>query len=158
MSYEVGVVAQFSASHHLMGDFGPARLAHGHSYRVEVAASGDSLRAEGTLFDITRLQQAVAEVIADVDGTDLNDLPAAPSTPSSLSGAPLASMSASPGPPSEAIVAPVSLVAANPTAEVVARYFFERVGQTLAGAGLAKLRATVWESPEAYASYSGDLA
>ena len=40
MRFEVGVVAQFTASHHLEGDFGPASLPHSHAYRVEVGVSG----------------------------------------------------------------------------------------------------------------------
>jgi 6-pyruvoyltetrahydropterin/6-carboxytetrahydropterin synthase len=128
MSFEVGVVAQFTASHHLVGDFGPASLPHSHAYRVEVGVSGDSLRADGTLFDITRLQRAVEDVIADLDGSNLNDLALA------------------------------QLVAPNPTAEVVARLFFDRVAPAVSGQGLARLQTRIWESPEAYAGYSGDLA
>jgi 6-pyruvoyltetrahydropterin/6-carboxytetrahydropterin synthase len=125
MSFEVGVRAHFTASHHLVGDFGPASEPHTHAYRVDVGVSGDRLREDGTLFDITRLQQAVTEVIAHLDGANLNL---------------------------------ISLGGANPTAEVVARFFYERVALGLRGQGLARLRAQVWESPEAYATYSGDLA
>jgi 6-pyruvoyltetrahydropterin/6-carboxytetrahydropterin synthase len=128
MSFEVSVEAHFTASHHLFGDFGPASLPHAHDYRVQISVRGEGLRADGTLFDISRLQQALAEVIADIDGTNLND----------RSG--------------------VHLVRPNPTAEVMARFFFDRVAPTVAGQGLARLDARVWESPEAYAGYSGDLA
>jgi 6-pyruvoyltetrahydropterin/6-carboxytetrahydropterin synthase len=128
MTFEVGVEGRFTASHHLVGDFGPASVPHTHNYRVVVSVSGDGLRADGTLFDISQLHQALAEVIAEVDGTTLND----------LSGAQLARP--------------------NSTAEVMARFFFDRLAPRLAGAGLARLDARVWESPEAYAGYSGDLA
>jgi len=128
MSFEVGVEAHFTANHHLVGDFGPASLPHAHAYRVVVSVSGGDLGDDGTLFDITRLQQALADVIADIDGADLND----------LSG--------------------LKLVAPNPTAEVMARFFFDRIAPTLAGQGLGRLEARVWESPEAYAGYRGDLA
>ncbi len=123
MSFEVGVEARFTASHHLVGDFGPASHPHAHEYRVQISVNGDGLRDDGTLFDITRLQQALAEVIADIDGTNLNDL-----------------------------------AQLNPTAEVMARFFFDRVAPTLAGQGLARLEARLWESPEAYAGYRADLA
>jgi len=126
MSFEVGVVAHFTASHHLVGDFGPASLPHAHDYRVEVSASGEDLRGDGTLFDITRLQQALAQVIAGLDGRNLNEA-AATSTP-------------------------------NPTAEIVARYVFDHVAVALSGQGLTRLQTRIWESPEAYATYSGDLA
>jgi 6-pyruvoyltetrahydropterin/6-carboxytetrahydropterin synthase len=147
MSFEVGVVAQFTASHHLVGDFGPASLPHSHNYRVEVSARGDRLLEDGTLFDLTLLQRAVAQVISDLDGANLNDLCAAPAT----SSAPVA-------PTPETLA--VAWVSPNPTAEVVARYVCDRVTRVVAGsgAGLARLRATLWESPEAYASYTADLA
>ena len=83
---------------------------------------GDQLGADGTLFDISRLQQALARVIATIDGTNLNDL-----------------------------------ATSNPTAEVMARFFFDRVAPTVVGQGLARLEARLWESPEAFASYSADL-
>jgi 6-pyruvoyltetrahydropterin/6-carboxytetrahydropterin synthase len=123
MTFEVGVEASFSASHHLVGDFGPASRPHAHDYRVQISVRGDGLRDDGTLFDISRLQQALAEVIADIDGTNLNDL-----------------------------------ATSNPTAEVMARFFFDRVAPTLTDQRLARLEARLWESPEAYASYSADIA
>ncbi len=123
MTFEVGVEATFNASHHLVGDFGPASRPHAHDYRVQISVRGDGLRDDGTLFDISRLQQGLAEIIADIDGTNLNDL-----------------------------------ATSNPTAEVMARFFFDRVAPTVAGQGLARLEARLWESPEAFASYSADLA
>jgi 6-pyruvoyltetrahydropterin/6-carboxytetrahydropterin synthase len=125
MNFEVGVVAHFRAHHHLMGDFGPASQPHEHAYRVEVGVSGSSLRADGTLFDITRLQNALRAALGDLEGNDLNTI----------------SVLAEP----------------NPSAEVVARYLFERIAPSLSEDGLDRLQTRVWESPEAYASYSGDL-
>jgi 6-pyruvoyltetrahydropterin/6-carboxytetrahydropterin synthase len=127
MSFEVGVEAHFTANHRLVGDFGPASLAHSHSYRVDLRVTGDHLREDGTLFDITRLQLAVTEVIGALDGTNLNE----------LSG---------------------QLAKPNPTAEVVARFFFDHVAGSLSGQGLTRLHIQIWESPEAYAGYSGELA
>ena len=75
MSFEVGVVARFTAQHHLVGDFGPASLAHSHNYRVEVLAQGPQLQADGTLFDITLLQNALSAVLTQLEGHDLNTLP-----------------------------------------------------------------------------------
>jgi 6-pyruvoyltetrahydropterin/6-carboxytetrahydropterin synthase len=129
MSFEVGVEAHFTARHHLVGDFGPASLPHSHAYRVQISISGDALREDGTLFDISRLQQAVARVIGDLDGADLND------------------------------VSGVQVTGPNPTAEVMARFFFDRVAAVSgSGQGLARLQVRIWESPEAFAGYSGDLA
>src|SRR5207302_10344817 len=74
MSFEVGVVAHFSAEHHLVGDFGPASTPHSHDYRVVVSVTGDSVRGDGTLFDITKLQNALTAVIADLDDQNLNEI------------------------------------------------------------------------------------
>jgi 6-pyruvoyltetrahydropterin/6-carboxytetrahydropterin synthase len=126
MTFEVGVVGQFSARHHLVGDFGPASEPHEHTYRVEAEVVGAVLRPDGTLFDITLLQTAVAAVVDDLNGQDLNEF--------------------------------VVLAAPNPTAEVVARFFFDCLAAVLGGEGLGHLRTRVWESNEAYASYTGDLA
>ena len=126
MSFKVGVVAHFNAHHYLVGDFGPASQPHAHAYRVEAGVSGASLRGDGTLFDITRLQQALNAVLGELDGRDLNE----------TSG----------------------LAEPNPSAEVVARYLFERIAPSLSKQGLDRLQTRVWESPEAYASYTGDLA
>ena len=74
--FEIGVVAQFEAAHRLHGDFGPATRTHGHTYRVEVAARGPALRDDGTLVDITILQQAVQDVIGELHYRDLDEVPA----------------------------------------------------------------------------------
>ena len=60
--FEVAVVGQFEAAHRLRGNFGPATRRHGHTYRVEVTARGPTLHPDGTLLDITRLQDALREV------------------------------------------------------------------------------------------------
>jgi 6-pyruvoyltetrahydropterin/6-carboxytetrahydropterin synthase len=148
MSFEVGVVAQFTANHHLVGNFGPASLPHSHTYRVEVGVTGNALRQDGTLFDIALLQQAVAEVVAELEGRNLNDLPVAPVTVHP------------PGPTPSTVATStlVCLISSNPTAEVIARYFFDRVAIALSASGVNQLGTRIWESPEAYASYSGDLA
>jgi 6-pyruvoyltetrahydropterin/6-carboxytetrahydropterin synthase len=53
----------------------------------------------------------------------------------------------------------VGLRAQNPTAEVVARYIFERVAEALSGhGGSSTLAVRVWESADAFAGYSGALA
>jgi 6-pyruvoyltetrahydropterin/6-carboxytetrahydropterin synthase len=122
MRFEVGVVAQFTAEHHLVGDFGPASSPHIHDYRVEAAAASSQLQADGTSLDITIVQRALGGAIADLAGRDLNTIPA--------------------------------LAEPNPTAEVVARYLFERMARDVAG--LVSVR--VWESPEAYAAYASDTA
>lgn len=72
--FEVGVTGQFEAAHQLRGDFGPATRLHGHTYRVEVAVRGESLKADGTLCDIAALQQAVDAALAGVHYRNLDEL------------------------------------------------------------------------------------
>jgi 6-pyruvoyltetrahydropterin/6-carboxytetrahydropterin synthase len=72
--YEVGVVGQFEAAHHLIGDFGPATRTHGHTYRVEVAVRGTELRADCTLLDIVPIQQGLERVLAALHYRDLSEL------------------------------------------------------------------------------------
>ncbi|HZS94076.1 MAG TPA: 6-carboxytetrahydropterin synthase [Chloroflexota bacterium] len=73
--FEVGIVAQFEAAHHLRGDFGPAARLHGHTYRVELVARGEQLRDDGTLFDVTVLQDAAGSVLAGWNYRNLDELP-----------------------------------------------------------------------------------
>ncbi len=74
--YEVGVVQQFEAAHHLDGNFGPATRTHGHTYKVEVAVRGERLQADGTLCDIGKLGEALKNAIGELHLQDLNALEA----------------------------------------------------------------------------------
>ncbi len=62
--YEIYVAASFEAAHKLGGDFGAAARMHGHTYRMEVIARGESLKEDGTLFDIGELKPAVDDLAA----------------------------------------------------------------------------------------------
>jgi 6-pyruvoyltetrahydropterin/6-carboxytetrahydropterin synthase len=73
--YEVGVTAQFEAAHRLVGNFGPATRLHGHTYKLEAAVRGAEVQPDGTLFDITSLQAAVAAIVADLHYTNLDEVP-----------------------------------------------------------------------------------
>ena len=71
--FEVGVESTFQATHRLVGDFGPASQPHAHDYRVRVAVTGGSLRADGTLCDIAWLQVLVDEAVRSLDSNYLNE-------------------------------------------------------------------------------------
>jgi len=73
--YEIYVAARFEAAHRLVGDFGPARRMHGHTYRMEVILRGQRLAEDGTLYDMGELGQAVYELAASLDYRDLNEVP-----------------------------------------------------------------------------------
>ena len=72
--YDVGVVTQFEAAHRLVGDFGPAQRFHGHTYRVEATVTGNTLKADGTLFDIVLLQNALGAVINQLHYQNLDEI------------------------------------------------------------------------------------
>lgn len=72
--YEVYVAASFEAAHRLVGDFGPATRTHGHTYRLEVIVRGESLKEDGTLFDIGELREAVDGVAASLHFRDLDEV------------------------------------------------------------------------------------
>jgi 6-pyruvoyltetrahydropterin/6-carboxytetrahydropterin synthase len=45
----------------------------------------------------------------------------------------------------------------NTTAEVVAQVLFEQIVPDLKGKGLSSVSVQVWESPQAYAAYEGEI-
>jgi 6-pyruvoyltetrahydropterin/6-carboxytetrahydropterin synthase len=73
--YEVYVAARFEAAHRLVGDFGPARRMHGHTYRMEAILRGRRLRDDGTLYDIGELRQAVDDLATSLNYRVLNEVP-----------------------------------------------------------------------------------
>lgn len=71
--YEIYVAAHFEAAHKLTGDFGPATRLHGHTYRMDVIVRGESLKDDGTLYDIGRLRPAVDDLAASLHYRDLDE-------------------------------------------------------------------------------------
>ena len=75
-SYEIQLLAEFSAAHRLRlanGDWEPL---HGHNWKVEVHLAGPRLDAIGLLADFTQLQPNLTRITAELHDTYLNDLPA----------------------------------------------------------------------------------
>ncbi|MGH3087960.1 MAG: 6-pyruvoyl trahydropterin synthase family protein [Rubrobacteraceae bacterium] len=72
--YEIHVAASFEAAHKLTGDFGPATRPHGHTYRMDVIVRGESLKENGTLYDIGRLKPAVDDLAASLHYRDLDEV------------------------------------------------------------------------------------
>ncbi len=73
--YEIYVASQFEAAHRLSGDFGPAMRLHGHTYRMEVIVRGESLKEDGTLYDIGDLRSAVEELAGSLHYRELDEIP-----------------------------------------------------------------------------------
>lgn len=72
--YEIYVAARFEAAHRLVGNFGPATRLHGHTYRMEVILRGESLKDDGTLYDIGLLRPAVDGLAASLNYRNLDEV------------------------------------------------------------------------------------
>jgi 6-pyruvoyltetrahydropterin/6-carboxytetrahydropterin synthase len=70
--YEIYVATGFEAAHRLVGDFGPARRTHGHTYRMEVIVRGERLSEDGTLHDIGELRAATESLASSLHYRDLD--------------------------------------------------------------------------------------
>jgi 6-pyruvoyl-tetrahydropterin synthase len=74
--FEVGVAQTFHALHQLVEEGGDEGE-HEHDYRVEVVVRGPELQAEsGWLLDLDALGAGLAECLAELDSSRLDDLAA----------------------------------------------------------------------------------
>ena len=76
MVFELTVELGFSAAHQIEGHPGPCAELHGHNYTAAITVSGERLNDHAMLLDFGRLKEICGEVIAPLDHTFLNDLPA----------------------------------------------------------------------------------
>jgi len=74
--FELTVEMQFPAAHCLPGHPGRCARLHGHTYRARITVAGDQLNAQGMLVDFAELKEMCAHVLAPLDHTYLNELPA----------------------------------------------------------------------------------
>lgn len=65
----------FAAAHRLLNYEGVCENQHGHNWKVQVFATGQSLDDSGILIDFKVLNSVLQEVIKKLDHTDLNSLP-----------------------------------------------------------------------------------
>lgn len=120
--FEVAYETTFCATHRLTDEGRPLEPLHGHDWRVEAVAAGDSLDKIGVVVDFEHLKEAVGEVAARFHYKDINEHPA--------------------------------FRGKSPSAEVVARYFFEEVRKGLGPEGGLLRRVRVWEAPGCSATYA----
>jgi 6-pyruvoyltetrahydropterin/6-carboxytetrahydropterin synthase len=69
--HEVGTARLVRAFHIMPGVPGPEGELHAHDYRVEVVVERQELDERGMVCDLDVLNAALAEIIAQVDGQDL---------------------------------------------------------------------------------------
>jgi 6-pyruvoyltetrahydropterin/6-carboxytetrahydropterin synthase len=120
--FEVAYETTFCATHRLTEHGRPLEPLHGHDWRVEAVAAGDSLDRVGVVVDFEHLKKVVGEVAARFHYKDINEHPA--------------------------------FAGQSPSAEAVARYFFDEVKKGLGGEGGLLRRVRVWEAPGCSASYA----
>jgi 6-pyruvoyltetrahydropterin/6-carboxytetrahydropterin synthase len=71
--YELGISTHFSAAHHLVAYPGACAVLHGHNWKVDVYVRGNELDELGMLIDFTTLKADVAELMQELDHSDLNE-------------------------------------------------------------------------------------
>lgn len=69
--HEVGTARRVRALHVLPGVPGPEGELHAHDYRVEVVVERRELDARGMVCDLDVLTESLVEIVAQVDGQDL---------------------------------------------------------------------------------------
>ncbi len=126
--YSVGVSDHVMVAHSLRGEvFGPAQRLHGATYVVRAVVSAPTLTADGIVVDIGRLKEELRAVLAPLDYRNLDALP--------------------------------ELADQNTTTEFLCRWIHEtlapRLGPTIVLD--ARLRITLVETPDAWASYEAGM-
>jgi len=127
--FEVTVSDHMMVAHSLRGEvFGPAQALHGATYVVEAAFARDALDADGIVLDIGRAAEALHATLADLTYRNLDEVE--------------------------------SLAGVNTTTEVLAREIADRLAKLVADGSLgvtagdlARIRVTLRETPNAWASY-----
>ena len=121
--FEVAYETTFCSTHRLTREGEPLEPIHGHDWRVEAVAAGETLDGIGVVIDFEHLKKAVGEVAARFHYADMNAHP--------------------------------DFAGKSPSAEEVARYFFEEVRKGLGTDGRLLRRVRVWEAPGCSATFSG---
>jgi 6-pyruvoyltetrahydropterin/6-carboxytetrahydropterin synthase len=73
--FVTGIQDTFTANHYLSGDFGEESQEHTHPYIVEWKAAKKTLDSNGFAVDIALLKEILHELLQELDGNLLNDLP-----------------------------------------------------------------------------------
>ena len=127
--FEVTVRDHMMVAHSLRGEvFGPAQALHGATYVVDAGFAREGLDDDGIVLDIGRATEGLHDVLADLTYRNLDDVE--------------------------------SLAGVNTTTEVLAREIADRLAARVADGSLgvaagdlARIRVTLRENPDAWASY-----
>jgi 6-pyruvoyltetrahydropterin/6-carboxytetrahydropterin synthase len=72
--YELKIITQFGAAHHLKETGGECENLHGHNWKIEVCVKGERLDRNGLLIDFKVLKDETKEIIDKLDHKYLNEL------------------------------------------------------------------------------------
>jgi 6-pyruvoyltetrahydropterin/6-carboxytetrahydropterin synthase len=72
--YEVKIVCDFAAAHHLRNFRGKCENLHGHNWKVEVVLRGRRLNDAGVLVDFGEVKREARSILSELDHCYLNDL------------------------------------------------------------------------------------
>ena len=73
--YQISVEQHFDAAHFLRGYQGKCEALHGHRFKVVARVQASGTDDIGLAYDFTVLKQHLAEILAGLDHTCLNDVP-----------------------------------------------------------------------------------
>ncbi len=125
--YQVGIKNRFQARHFLRGDFAEESSPHEHAYELEWVCATEGLDQNGFSLDIALLEELLEKEVQAVRGVLLNDLE--------------------------------FFRERQPSVENMAHFFHWRLMEALrrrvdAASRVVRAKLRVWESPQAWASYS----
>ena len=124
--FEVTVEDEFSAVHYLKLYDGSWEERHGHLFKVAVTIRSSGLDSMGVVVDFEWLKPALKKVLSEFHETSFNDHPEFRS--------------------------PFK----NTSTENIARLIYERLREKVPSQQAAIAKVTVWETPDARASYIAD--
>lgn len=72
--FELKIITQFAAAHHLRDFKGKCEQLHGHNWKVEVFVRADQLDSAGLVRDFGEIKSVTREVLNGLDHRYLNEL------------------------------------------------------------------------------------
>jgi 6-pyruvoyltetrahydropterin/6-carboxytetrahydropterin synthase len=119
--FSISLRKDFISQHSFPNSVGPERFRHSHPYKMELTLLGEWLGEDGFLVDLERMGAILDEVVSQIDGAYLNDLP--------------------------------EFQARNPSLENFSKVIWTWVAENLEEPRVQRMKVTVWESGDAWASY-----
>ena len=123
--YEVTVEDEFSAAHFLKLYDGSWEKRHGHNWKVAVLMRSEKLDSMGVVVDFEALKPSLKKTLAEFNETSFNEHP-------DFKGGKL-----------------------NPSTENIAKLIYDRLCHNFKSKNAQIVKVTVWETPDASASYYG---